>query len=139
VVRFWNAGGSEWVGNFQGLQDWSTKIVLWPEADSIVVLAMDNLYLVDAGNPDNYVTLDSQRLVDDVILDDQHELLFVAASTEILAYGRDRRLLWTRNGLGGYDVQLGTCANGILTVEVEGELGEATKTIRLSVKDGTTL
>ena len=84
VVRFWNQDGSEWVGNFQGLQDWSTRVVLWPEADFIVVLAMDNFYLVDAGNP------------------------------------------------------TGT-SNGVLTVEVEEELGGATKTLRLSVKDGTIL
>ena len=135
VVRFWNADGSEWVGNFEGFQDWTTKIVLWPKADSIVVLAMDNFYLVDAGNPDSYVTLDSQTLVDDVMLDDEGSVLFVAESTRIHAYGRDRRRLWTRSELGGYDAQLVTCSCGVLTIEVEEELGGARKTLRLSVKD----
>ena len=139
VVRFWNADGSEWVGNFQGLQDWSTKVVPWPEGDSVVVLAMDNFYLVDAGNPDNYVTLDSQWLVDDVMLDEDRRVLFVAASTAVCAFGRDRRLLWTRTGLPGYDAQLKTCTNGVLTIEVEEELGETRKTLRISAKDGTIL
>ena len=53
VVRFWKADGNEWVGNFQGKQDWSTKVLLWQEANSVVVLAMDNFYLVDANIPGN--------------------------------------------------------------------------------------
>jgi hypothetical protein len=139
VVRFWRADGSEWVGNFQGLQDWSWKVMLWPEADSAIVVAMDNLYLVDAGNPNSYVTADSQLLVDDIMLDDEHHMLFVAASTTVLAFGRDRRLLWSRSELGGYDAQFQTCASGVLTLEVEEELGGQRKTIRLSAKDGAGL
>jgi len=66
-------------------------------------------------------------------------VLFVAASTTVCAYGRDRQLLWIRSGLGGYDAHLETCANGVLTVEVEEELGGARKSIRLSAQDGTIL
>lgn len=139
VVRFWKADGSSWVGNFQGLQDWSTKVVLWPEADSIAVLAMDSFYLVDASRPENYATLDSQHLVDDIVLGEEHEMLFVATSTSILAFGKDRRQIWTRSDLGGFDAQLTQCANGTLTIEVEEELGGARKTILLSAKDGVFL
>jgi|SRR5579859_488699 len=136
VVRFSCCDGSEWVGNFQGLQDWSTKVLLWPEADSVVVIAMDNFYLVDTQNPDSYVTLDSQLLVDDVTLDNEHTILFVLASTTVLAFGRDRRLLWRQNALGGYDAQFHTCADGVLALEVEEELGGERKIVRLSCKDG---
>jgi hypothetical protein len=136
VVRFSRSDGSEWVGNFQGLQDWSTKVLLWPEADSVVVIAMDNFYLVDAQNPDAYVTLDSQLLVDDVMLDDDHKILFVVASTTVLAFGRDRRLLWRQNALGGYDAQFQACADGVLALEVEEELRGERKVVRLSSNDG---
>jgi hypothetical protein len=137
AVRFWNADGTQWVGNFQGLQDWSAKILVWPEAGSIAVLAMDGFYLVDARNPDSYVTLGSQCLVDDVMLDEERNLLFVAEATRIHAYGRNRRLLWTRSGLGGYDAQLKNCVGGVLTVEIEEETGEPRKMVRLSANDGS--
>jgi hypothetical protein len=136
-VRFWNDDGEEWVGNFQGRQDWSTKIVLWPEAQSIVVLAMDNFYLVDETSPDRYVTLDSFGLVDDVMLDEERKLLFVAESTAIHAYGQDRRLLWSQTALNGYDAQLQSCATGVLTVDVEEELGGERRIVRLLATDGT--
>jgi hypothetical protein len=139
VVRFWNQDGTGWVGNFQGLQNRGAKVVLWPEADSVIVVAMDAFYLLDAHNPDNYVTLGSVGPVDDVMLDGDHMHLFVSESEQIRGYGRDRRLLWTRSGLGGYDAQLKGCAEGVLTVEVEEELGAATRTLRLSTKDGTIL
>ncbi|QOY87428.1 hypothetical protein [Paludibaculum fermentans] len=138
-MRFWKADGSSWVGNFQGLQDWSAKVALWPEAGSIAVLAMDSFYLVDAGRPDSYVTLDSQNLVDDIILEEEHGMRFVATSTSILAFGKDRRQIWTQSDLGGYDAQLTQCAKGLLTIEVEEELGGARKTILLSAKDGVIL
>ena len=139
MVRFWCSDGSQWVGNFQGLQDWSTKIVLWPEADSIAVIAMDNFYLVDASNPENYVIQESPGLVDDAILDDERDLLFVLEPLRIHAYGRNRRLLWTRLDLGGYVARLEKCSEGGLTAEIEAESGESKTLIRLSAKDGATL
>ena len=101
VVRFGNANGTAWTGNFQGRQDWSTKVVLWPEADAVVVIAVDNFFLVNASDPDDYVTVEARFLVDEVMLDEGRTMLFVAASTTIFAYRRDRQLLWTRTALGG--------------------------------------
>jgi hypothetical protein len=95
VVSFRNLDSSEWIGNFQGCQDWSRK--------------------------------------------EEHRMVFVAANTVVFAYGRDRRLRWTRSGLGGYDAQLKGCANGVLTVEVEEELGGSRKEILLSAADGRIL
>jgi hypothetical protein len=139
VVRFWRADGSEWVGNFQGKQDWSTKVLLWPEADSVIVMAMDNLYLLDAGNPRNYVAADSELLVDDVMFDDDRNALFVAANGTILAFGRNRRLIWRRDSLREFDARFQSCANGILSVDVEEELGGERKILHFSVNDGAFL
>jgi len=139
VVRFWKADGNEWVGNFQGKAGLEHKSFALAGGNSVVVLAMDNFYLVDANIPGNYVTIDSQWLVDDVMLDDERKMLFVAASTSIFAFGRDRGRLWTQLRLGGFDAQLTECADGVLRVEVEEELGGARKTVQLSAKDGAIL
>src|SRR4051812_43629163 len=59
VIRFFYEDGTDWVGNFQG--HWSRQIVLWSEADAIVVLAMHNLYLLDARSPEHYITVPSDE------------------------------------------------------------------------------
>lgn len=139
MVRFWRADGSQWVGNFQGKQDWSTKVLLWPKADSVVVIAMDNFYLLDGRNPANYITADSELLVDDVILDDEQSALFVAANTTILAFGRNRQLIWRRDSQREFDAHFQSCANGLLSVDVEEELGGERKILHLSFSDGALL
>ncbi len=73
------------------------------------------------------------------MLDDEHHTLFVAASTTVVAFGRDRQLLWSRSIPGGYDAQFQTCAKGVLTLNVEEHFGGERKIIRLSAKDGARL
>ena len=136
VLRFWRADGSQWIGNFQGKQDWSTKVVLWPKVDSFVVIAMDNFYLLDAGNPANYITADSDLLVDDVMLDDEQSTLFAAANTTILAFGPNRQLIWRRDSLREFDARFQSCVDGVLTVNVEEELGGERKILRFATTDG---
>jgi hypothetical protein len=53
------------------------------------------------------------------MLDDDRNTLFVAANSTILAFGRDRRLIWRRDSLPEFDAQFQTCANGILSVDVK--------------------
>lgn len=139
VIRFWRADGSHWAGNFQGRQDRHTKVMLWPEADSVVVIASGGLYLVNASNPDIYCTVDGQSLVGDAILDEGHNVLLVTDLWTVRAFGRDRQLLWRQSDLDGYDPQFQTCRDGVLTVEVEEELGGVCKPIRLRVADGELL
>ena len=69
VIRFWNEDGTEWVGNFQGHR--SREIVLWREADAVVVLVMDNLYVVDAHNPEHYITVPSDEF-GQIMFDTEH-------------------------------------------------------------------
>ena len=100
---------------------------------------MDNFYLVDAMKPDSYVTLESFALVDNLMLADENRLLFVAESTAVHAFDRERRLLWSRRIVNGYDLQLTRCADGVLVVDVERELGGPRREIHISTKDGTAL
>src|SRR5258708_2157304 len=61
VVRFWNADGTEWVGNFQNSRSGGCEILTWPEANAIIIKTSGpftfDLYLVDAGNPEAYNSL----------------------------------------------------------------------------------
>jgi hypothetical protein len=136
VVRFWRADGDHWVGTFQGIQDWSNKVMLWPEADSVVVISHDALYLVNASDPANHVSADFGVLADDVMLDDTHNVLFVASPGTILAFGRDRQLIWSQSEVGGYCPEFRTCKDGVLTVEVEDESGDGRQLVRLIVENG---
>lgn len=138
VVRFWKADGSEWVGNFQGGGFGHTELVAWPEANAIVVIAADNLYLVDSQDPGKYVTLGPQCLVSGAILNEDRTKLFVAEQYRVIAYGRDRRPIWESKGLGGLIISIGRMG-GVLAVEVEPEMGEPLVTVRLSADDGSYL
>jgi hypothetical protein len=137
-VRFWDDDddGTEWVGNFQGRQNWSPKIFHWPEAESMVVLATNDLYLVGASNPDDYTILE---YVDDVMMDEERSLLFGFAFSAVHAFGRNRRKIWSQERLNGYDPQFESCREGVLSVVVEEELGGGRKVVRLSAQDGALL
>ena len=141
VIRFWSEDGTNWVGNFKGRQDRNAKVLVWPEADAIVVQAMDNLYLVDARSPESYTSVPSPEfaLVEHLMFDAERRMLFVAANTTIYAYGQDRRLAWTLRISNGYDALLLECVDDVLTVDVEEELGGARRTMKLSTQDGSVL
>lgn len=135
-MRFWNGDGSEWVGNFQAGGSGLSEVVNWPEANAIAVIATDNLYLVDARDPADYVTL--QGVVSGAILNEDRTKLFVAERYEVIAYGRDRTPVWQSKGLGGIVISISD-TGGVLAVEVEEEMGEPFVTVRLSAKDGSCL
>jgi hypothetical protein len=138
VVRFWNADGSEWVGNFQDGDFGHREILAWPEANAVIVIAADDFYLVDCRDPGNYVTLGPQCLVSGAILNEDRTTLFVAEEYEVVAFGRDRRPIWQSKGLGGLIISIRSM-NGVLAVEVEEEMAEPLRTVRLSTEDGSCL
>src|SRR5262249_27350003 len=114
VLRFFCVDNKSWLGNFQGLQDWGVSVLLWREADALIVLARDNFYLVSAMNPDEYQTLDPPDLVDSVLLDESQNILFVADTRAIHAFNRDCRRIWTQSGIGWSFPQLKGCSEGVL-------------------------
>lgn len=137
VVKFSHADGTSWAGNFQrSAYSRRTEVLLWPEADSVIVIASGAFYLIDASNPDKYSTV---RLVTQALLDPQRTMLFVAETLRISAFDRNRRVAWVRQRAGEYHPELTSCVGGILTVEVEVEMGEPGKIVRVSAADGTNL
>lgn len=135
VLRFRNVDGSGWVGNFQVCGYGNTEVAEWPEAKAVVVILAGALYLIDSNDPGNYVTLGPQCSVSGTVLSKDRTKLFVAERYGVLAFGRDRTLIWRSEGLGGEIISIGD-VDGVLEVDVEPELGEPTETVRLSQEDG---
>jgi hypothetical protein len=138
VVRFWDADGTEWVGNFQNSRIGSAQIVPWPEANVVGVKTSGHfsfdLYLIHAGNPADY---SSHIYLTGIMFNEDRSMLFVSDGIRIIGYRTDRKLAWVREGLGGYDLEMKSCVDGVLTVELEEVLGEPRKVVRLSANDGS--
>jgi hypothetical protein len=132
VVRFWNADGSEWVGNFEPWWSGCSKLVDWPEANSIAVIAGGNFYLIDARNPDCYSTLGPHphRPANDIGFDEQRQTIFVAGGYFVYTFDMQRRLLWEK-GRGGYINRIVSCRESVLTVEIDPETGEPLETAQI--------
>jgi hypothetical protein len=136
VVRFENADGSHWVGNFQ-CGSWSPiEVVPWPESASILVNAGGLGYLINTYDPTDYCVVGAWGTL--TAFDSNRTTMFVACGSDVQAYGRDRKLAWCSNGLAGLVVSLAV-AEGSLVVEVEEEMGEPLVTLRLSAHDGSVI
>ncbi len=72
-----------------------------------------------------------------VLFNEDGRMLFISDGIRIFGYGTDRRLAWVREGLGGYDIEMESCLAGVLTIQLEEEMGETRKIIRLLAKDGS--
>lgn len=138
VVRFWKYDGSQWVGNFQSGRSKCCKVALWPEAESVAVVAGGYFYLFDARKPDSYFTLGSHqhRLANDVGFDEHRQTLFVAGQYFVYAFDVRRRLLWEKTP-GGYINRLLSCVGGSLKVEIGMETGEPLETAQMSTTEET--
>jgi hypothetical protein len=139
VVRFWNADGSEWIGNFQGTGIGQTEVIDWPEASAVAVIAGKNFYLVAVRNLAEYCTLGPRSMVSGATFNEDRTTLFVADSYSILAFGTDRRIRWKSNAPGGLVVSMTGCKNGELLIYIDPETGQAGETVWLSAEDGTYL
>jgi hypothetical protein len=137
VVRFASESCGEWVGNFQLGAGSGTAVVDWPEADGIVVLAGGSLYLLSASDPESYVTHHSNQ-VKRVLLDPESQMLLVLAEPEVSGYGTSRGVVWCAENLA-YQIEFKSCKHGVLTLELQDDLDEQWRTVRLSVKTGAML
>ena len=137
VVRFRNAGGNEWVGNFQEETLGRNEVVHWPEANALIVIAADNFYLIHSTNPGSYVSGGPLCFASGLFLNDDRTTLFVADLYKVVAYRRDRKPIWqaTTEDLGMI-IWMGE-RDGIVAVEVEVEMGEALVDVRISPHNGS--
>ena len=118
-VRYTRPDGTAWSGDFECAVGQNVNILHWPEANSIVVLAANALYIVNPENPDYFYGFEAPIRIDNAMFDERGERLFVAESKRIHAYSREPRLLWVSQDLNGYDAKLTECANGLVMVELK--------------------
>ncbi len=129
--------GSSWVGNFQQSNHLSPiEVLLWSEANSIIVTASGALYLINAANPAEYQSI---KHVNNILFDEARDTLFVAGGIRVRALDRSGQVRWIRQNLGGSHVELIGCREGVLSVELEMEMGEPRRTVRIRVGDGRTI
>lgn len=101
AIRFTNANGTFWVGNFQAGWGAGTQVIAWPEAHALAVVANDDFYLVNADDPAEYATLGAESYAINVLLAEDRTKLFIAESGAVYAFGRDRQMLWQQTELPG--------------------------------------
>jgi len=109
-------------------------VLLWPEAKAVAVIAGGNFYLIDDDNPSSYSTLESQRSASGMMLDEHRNILVVAAGYGAHAFDLSRKPLWIK-GPGAYIHRIVSCVGGVITVEIDDEIGGPLETVRISTEE----
>jgi hypothetical protein len=136
AVRF-HADGRSWIGTFEYARDRRLNIMPWDEAESVVVVTPNALYIIDSTHPEVSIgfTAVAPAKIGNAIFDESRAMLFVAGSLGIRAYGLDRKLLWISELIEGYNPVIRSCVNGVLSVDIESD-DERRKSIQIRAKDG---
>jgi hypothetical protein len=143
VVRLFEDGRTRWAGIFECALARHLDILLWPEANALVVLAANALYLVNTAHPDDFSGFAAEIEIRQALFDDGRERLFVADSRRIHAWSRNRKLLWVSPALDGYDAVISHCLHGVLTIEYKEDIEvpedrePPRATVQLRAEDGT--
>ncbi len=137
-IRFINPDGRFWSGTFESARGGHIEIMSWPEAESVVFVAVNALYIIDWSDPAIFCGFAAQTRINNVMFDEQGRRLFVAESRAVHAYDCNRNLLWISNVLDGFDdTTLMNCEDSVLTISVKEETGLPRWSIQLREKDGT--
>ena len=136
MLRFVSSVGESWTGNFQGGSIGRIDVLEWPEANSLAVLVGDAFYLIDSTRPDVYVTLGEESSVSAVLLTGDRARLVVGDGRCLFGFGTDRHVVWSRDDLGGYVLDLAPEGDDILRAEIEIEMGERTRVVRIFAENG---
>jgi hypothetical protein len=138
AVRFLYPNGRSWIGTFECARDRRLNIMPWDEAESVVVVTPNALYIIDSSHPEISVgfTAVAPAKIGNAIFNESRAMLFVAESLRIRAYGLDRKLLWISELPEGHDPVIQRCVNGVLSVDIEND-DERRKSIQIRAKDGT--
>jgi hypothetical protein len=130
--------GRSWIGTFECARDRRLEITRWDEAESILVLAANALYIIDFIHPeifDGFTTTPPVK-IGNLIFDENRARLFVSEGSRIRAYGIDRKMLWTSGPFEGVNAVIRKCVNGSLSIDIEDEEGHF-KDIQVRADDGT--
>jgi hypothetical protein len=145
-VRLKNADGTRWIGIFECARGRHVDVIPWPEANAVVVVAANAVYIVDSSAPDQFSGFAAPVEVNGITFDESARHMFVAESLRVYAFSCDRHLKWISEPLDGYDARFCGCGGRVLAVKVRQadvhgvELDEAEPSVmRLRTEDGTIL
>ncbi len=135
VVRFWNDDGTEWVGNFQG--QWGVESVFdLPESTVLIVIADGACYFLPKSDPERYTC--HGHGVTSALVDEEGTLLILAyRGGDLVAYGRDGTRVWVRDSFAVVGIELKSCTDGIVTVDIEYDYEGSWRTVQIRAEDGT--
>lgn len=95
VVRFTPQIGDEWLGNLQTGYGYATKIVEWPEANAVVVIAKGAVYLVRPDHPGEWTFIDLMGI--DCVIAPTRDLALISTYTDVVVVSTDGTERWRRS------------------------------------------
>jgi hypothetical protein len=131
-----------WTGFFECARGRHLEILTWPEANAIVIAAMNALYIVNPNTPDRFIGFAAPIEIDGVAFDESGRHMFAAESLRVYCFSSDHLFRWISEPLDGYGAHLLTCRQGVLLVRVlqyeqDPDRDSASSLIRLRAEDGT--
>lgn len=143
-VRFPTPDGAVWIGIFECARGRHVDVIPWPQANAVVVVAANAVYIVDPTIPEKFNGFAAPVEINGVTFDESAQHMFVAESLRIYAFSSDRLFRWISEPLDGYGAQFRGCGGRVLAVEVrqsdpEPESEESPSVVRLRTEDGTIL
>ncbi len=95
VVRFTARSGDQWIGNLQTGYGYATKVMQWPEADAVIVIAKGAVYFVRPNHTDQWKFIDLLGI--DCVIAPSRDLALISTYTDVVAISSDGSELWRRS------------------------------------------
>jgi hypothetical protein len=137
--------GALWTGVFECARGRHVDVVPWTQADAIVVVAANAIYIVDPRFPEKFNGVAAPVEITGITFDETGRHMFVAESLRVYAFSSDGRFRWISEPFDGYGARFRGCGGRVLAVEInpaepdpDGEPVEPSL-IRLRTEDGTIL
>jgi hypothetical protein len=111
VVRFTTRSGGHWLGNLQTGYGYATKIVEWPEADAVIVMAKGAVYFVRPDQADEWEFIDLLGI--DCVIAPSRDLTLITTYTDVVAIKSDGSELWRRS-VAVDGVEINDVRNGLI-------------------------
>jgi hypothetical protein len=106
-----------------------------PGSTMLIVIAFGTCYLLPKSDSKQYACL--RHGVTSALLDEEGNRLILAyQGGDLTAYGPDGIRLWVRDGLATDSIDLKSCADGIVTAEIEYDYEGSRRTVQIRAEDG---
>jgi len=109
-----------------------------PGSATLFVIAFGACYLLPKSDPEGY-TCHRHGVSNALVDEDGNRLILAYQGGDLAAYGPDTLSVWVRDGLATDRIDLKSCADGIVTAEIEYDYEGSRRTIRISAQDGSDL